>query len=325
MKMMTLYALITGYILDLIMGDPVWLPHPIRWIGKMIAIGEKFLRKISCKTKQSQFLCGMILTLGVVGISFVIPFFLLDWANRINPWFGFVLEAYMCSQILATKSLKLESMKVYTELQKGNLPEARKRLSWIVSRDTANLSSTQVIKGAVETVAENISDGVIAPMMYILIGGAPLGFLYKAINTLDSMTGYKNDKYLHFGKFAAKLDDAANYLPARISAYFMILAVVLTGYDVKNAWRIYRRDRHNHTSPNSAHTEAVCAGALNIQLAGNNYYFGKLVEKPTIGDEKRRIEREDIKRVIKLLFVTSFLGLMLGSGLRLIILTLVTV
>ncbi|NLI92680.1 MAG: cobalamin biosynthesis protein CobD [Peptococcaceae bacterium] len=315
---MTLYSLITGFILDLLIGDPLWLPHPIRFIGRLISVGERVLRKISCKTNPSQFLCGMILTFCVAGISFVIPFLLLDWAYGINTMLGFVFEALMCYQILATKSLKTESMKVYMELQKGNLPEARKRLSWIVSRDTANLSTAQVTKGAVETVAENISDGVIAPMTFILIGGAPLGFLYKAINTLDSMTGYKNDQYLYFGKFAARLDDIVNYIPARISAYLMILAVFFTGYDLKGALRIYRRDRHNHTSPNSAHAEAVCAGALHIQLAGNNYYFGKLVEKPTIGDDTRPIEAEDIKRANKLLYATSFLGLVLGSGIRLL-------
>jgi adenosylcobinamide-phosphate synthase len=320
--MTTIYALIAGYILDLMLGDPLWLPHPVRWIGKLIDQGEKLLRHISCRNERSQFLGGMILTILVVGVSLVIPLLLLALANRISPWLALALQSLMCYQIMATKSLKDESMKVYAELQKGNLAEARKRLSRIVSRDTMNLSVPQVTKGAVETVAENISDGVLAPMMYILLGGAPLGFGYKAINTLDSMIGYKNDRYLYFGKFAARLDDIANYLPARISACLMILAVYLTGNDGKNARRVYRRDRHKHHSPNSAHTEAVCAGALNIQLAGNNYYFGKLVEKPTLGDEGRPIEPEDIKRANQLLYVTSLLGIMLGSGIRLIILGL---
>lgn len=319
--MITLYALITGYILDLIIGDPPWLPHPVRWIGQLIEKGEWFLRKISCKTIRSQFICGLILTLFVVGISFIVPFYLILLAKSIHPLLTFTLEAVMCYQILATKSLKVESMKVYTELKNNNLAGARKKLSRIVGRDTENLDEAQVAKGAVETVAENLSDGVIAPLIFLLIGGAPLGFLYKAINTLDSMIGYKNDQYLYFGRFAAKLDDLANYLPARISAYLMLIAVFFTGYDLKAAIRIYQRDRHNHTSPNSAHTEAVCAGALNIQLAGSNYYFGKLVTKPTIGDSVRDIEAEDIRRANTLMVVTSLIGIVLGSCVRLIIIS----
>jgi adenosylcobinamide-phosphate synthase len=228
----------------------------------------------------------------------------------------------MCYQILATKSLKVESMSVYQALIGGDLPEARKKLSYIVSRDTEQLDELQVAKSTIETIAENTSDGVIAPILFIMIGGAPLGFLYKAINTLDSMIGYQNNCYLFFGRFAAKLDDAANIVPARAAAYLMILASFLAGYDAKNARKIYQRDKYKHLSPNSAHTEAVCAGALNILLAGDNYYFGKLVKKPTIGDDNRQIEAEDIKRTNRLLYLTSFLGLMLASGIRLAILQL---
>ncbi|AFV01774.1 Adenosylcobinamide-phosphate synthase [Dehalobacter sp. UNSWDHB] len=317
--MITLYALITGYILDLIFGDPSWLPHPVRWIGSLIAAGDKYLHRISCKTNRSQYWCGVLLTAFIVTITFLVPLGLLYLLKSISPLLGFIAEALMCYQILATKSLKAESMKVYDALQKNDIMEARYQLSWIVGRDTENLNSSQVAKGAVETVAENLSDGIIAPMIFILVGGAPLGFLYKAVNTLDSMIGYKNDKYLYFGRFAAKLDDVVNYLPARISAYLMLLAVFLTRYDFKNAFRIYRRDRHNHTSPNSAHTEAVCAGALNIQLAGSNHYFGKLVVKPTIGDPIREIEAEDIRRANKLMIATSLVGLILGSAVRAVI------
>lgn len=320
--MITLYALITGYILDLIIGDPRWLPHPIRLIGLIIDRGERLLRRVSCKTDRSSFFCGMLLTFMVVGITFSLTYAVLSLAKNLHPFLGFGLEALMCSQILATKSLKQESMKVYGALQAGNLPEARKLLSWIVSRDTGRFNEAQITRATVETVAENLSDGVIAPLIYMLLGGAPLGFFYKAINTLDSMVGYKNEKYLHFGKFAAKLDDAANYIPARISAFLMLLAVMFTGYHTREALRIYRRDRYKHTSPNSAHTEAVCAGALGIQLAGNNYYFGKLVEKPTIGDEKRPIEADDIKKANRLLYAASLLGLLLGSGVKYIILRL---
>ncbi|UWG95488.1 adenosylcobinamide-phosphate synthase CbiB [Dehalobacter sp. DCM] len=314
--MLTLLTLFTGYLLDLILGDPHWLPHPIRLIGRMISGGERVLRRLSCGSDRNQYVYGIILTVGVVGISFLVPLLLLMLLKSISPLLGFAAEAIMCYQILATRALRDESMKVYAELMKNDLAEARKKLSWIVGRDTENLNAPQVAKGAVETVAENLSDGVIAPMIFILFGGAPLGFLYKAINTLDSMIGYKNDKYLYFGRFAAKLDDVANYLPARISAYLMLAAVWLIRMDFPNALRIYRRDRHNHSSPNSAHTEAVCAGALNIQLAGSNYYFGKLVVKPTIGDPIRDIEAEDIPRANRLMITTSLVGLVIGSIVR---------
>lgn len=318
--MITIYALITGYILDLIIGDPEGIPHPVRYIGNMIAKGEKLLRQISCQTEKTKYLSGMVLTVVVVAVSFIIPYLILSYAGSFHPVLRYILETVMCYQILATKALKKESMRVFYDLEQEKLSEARISLSRIVGRDTENLSTAQVTKGAVETVAENVSDGVIAPMIFILIGGAPLGFLYKAINTLDSMIGYKNDKYLHFGMFAAKLDDLVNYIPARISAYLMIMATWLLRYDVQGAIRIYKRDRYNHTSPNSAHTEAVCAGALNIQLAGNNHYFGKLVTKPTIGDENREIEIADIRKANNLLYVTSLLGLILGVATRFLIL-----
>lgn len=318
--MITIYALITGYILDLMFGDPEGIPHPVRFIGNMIAKGEKLLRRISCQTERAKYLSGMVLTVVVVAISFIIPYMILSFAGSFHPVLRYILETVMCYQILATKALKKESMRVFYDLEQGKLPEARISLSRIVGRDTENLNTDQVTKGAVETVAENVSDGVIAPMIFILIGGAPLGFLYKAINTLDSMIGYKNDKYLNFGRFAAKLDDLVNYIPARISAYLMIMATWLLRYDIKEAIRIYRRDRHNHTSPNSAHTEAVCAGALNIQLGGSNYYFGKLILKPTIGDENREIEIDDIRKANHLLYTTSILGLILGIATRFLVL-----
>ncbi len=318
--MITIYALITGYILDLIFGDPEGIPHPVRYIGNMIAKGEKLLRQSSCQTDRSKYLSGIVLTVVVVAISFIIPYLILSFAGSFHPVLRYILETVMCYQILATKALKKESMRVFYDLEQEKLPEAKTSLSRIVGRDTENLNTAQVTKGAVETVAENVSDGIIAPMIFILIGGAPLGFLYKAINTLDSMIGYKNDKYLHFGRFAAKLDDLANYIPARISAYLMIISTGLLRYDVKGAIRTYKRDRYNHTSPNSAHTEAVCAGALNIQLAGENYYFGKLIMKPTIGDENREIEIDDIRRANNLLYVTSILGLILGVATRFLIL-----
>jgi adenosylcobinamide-phosphate synthase len=313
---MTTFAFLTGYTLDLLFGDPEGMPHPIRMMGYLIARGEKLLGGMRCRSEKAQYYAGVILTMSVVCMSFLTPLIILYFAGLVHPYLRFLFEAMMCYQILATKALRQESMKVYQSLQKGNLPEARMALSRIVGRDTENLSPAQVTKGALETVAENLSDGVIAPMFFIVVGGAPFGFLYKAVNTLDSMIGYKNERYLHFGRFAAKLDDWVNYIPARISAYLMLLAVWILRYDARKAFRIYQRDRHNHTSPNAAHTEAVCAGALGIQLAGNNFYFGKLVVKPTIGDETREVEVGDILKVNRILYMTSFLGLVTGVFIR---------
>lgn len=304
-------SLIVGYILDLIIGDPHGFFHPIKLIGNMISSIEKKLRT-RCKNKDEERRAGAILWIVVVGASFVVPYLLLELVSNINLILAIILESVMCYYILATKSLRDESIKVYKALKENNIVEARKYLSYIVGRDTENLNESSVAKGAVETVAENTSDGVIAPIIFILIGGAPLGFMYKAINTLDSMVGYKNEKYIDFGRFSAIADDVANYIPSRISAYLMIIASMIIGMDYKNAYKIYKRDRYNHLSPNSAQTESVCAGALNISLGGGNYYGGVLVSKPTIGDNDRYIETEDIKRANNLMYVTSFICMTLG-------------
>ena len=302
-------ALAIGFILDLIFGDPYWLPHPIRFIGNLISNGEKLIRGNKEKSAERQRVEGVILAVSVIVISTIIPIIILVAARMINKYLGLAIESFMCYQILATKGLKTESMKVYKKLAEEDLEGARYAVSMIVGRDTKALDEAGVAKAAVETVAENTSDGIIAPMIFMAIGGAPLGFLYKAINTLDSMIGYKNDKYLNFGRFAAKLDDIANYIPARISAYLMIFASFILGFNYKGAFNIYSRDKYNHASPNSAHTESVCAGALNVQLAGNAYYFGKLYEKPTIGDDLRPINYDDIKKANKLLYATAFICL----------------
>lgn len=302
-------ALAIGFILDLIFGDPYWLPHPIRFIGNLISNGEKLIRGNKEKSAERQRVEGVILAVSVIVISTIIPIIILVAARMINNYLALAIESFMCYQILATKGLKTESMKVYKKLAEEDLEGARYAVSMIVGRDTKALDEAGVAKAAVETVAENTSDGIIAPMIFMAIGGAPLGFLYKAINTLDSMIGYKNDKYLNFGRFAAKLDDIANFIPARISAYLMIFASFILGFNYKGAYKIYSRDKYNHASPNSAHTESVCAGALNVQLAGNAYYFGKLYEKPTIGDDLRPINYDDIKKANKLLYATAFICL----------------
>ncbi len=297
-------AFVAGFLLDLLLGDPYWLPHPIRLMGRLISALEKGLNK-----KERRALKGFILVFFVLCLTAVITFFLLAVSYRVHPVLGCVMESVMTYQILATKCLKKESMKVYERLVNGNLEEARYAVSMIVGRDTEQLDETGVIKAAVETVAENTSDGVIAPMLYLALGGPVLGFVYKAVNTMDSMIGYKNECYLCFGRTAARLDDFVNYLPSRISAFFMILAAFLAGrsFSGRQALRIYRRDRRNHASPNSAQTEAVCAGALGIRLAGDASYFGKVVSKPWIGDALRPIEMEDIKRANVLLYWTAFL------------------
>lgn len=319
----SLVALVMGYILDLIFGDPYWMPHPVRFIGNLISILEKVIRRFMPKTKRGEYIGGIILTVMVVSISMVIPLVIILMAKSINTYLALTVETFMCYQILATKSLKVESMKVYDELAKNDLPSARKAVSMIVGRDTKDLTFSGVAKAAVETVAENTSDGIIAPMIFIAIGGAPMGFFYKAINTMDSMVGYKNEKYMNFGRFAAKLDDVVNYLPARISAYQMILSSFFLRYDYKNAFNIYKRDRYNHESPNSAQTESVCAGALDVQLAGNAYYFGKLYEKPTIGDDIREINYDDIKKANRLLYCTSIISIVIISVIKITIILMV--
>ena len=300
----SMIALTIGFILDLIFGDPHWVPHPVCLIGSMIAQGENIIRRIMPKTETGELAGGVILAIVIIVISTAVPWTILWAAGKIHILLKIGLEALMCYQILSVKALRTERMKVYREL-----PGARKMVSMIVGRDTDNLNLEQVTKAAVETVAENTSDGTVAPLLFMAVGGAPFGFLYKAINTMDSMIGYKNDRYLFFGRFAAKLDDAVNYIPARISALLMVLASFLLKLDGRNAWRIFKRDRYNHASPNSAQTESVCAGALNIQLAGDAYYFGKLYQKKTIGDAVRPIAYSDIEQANRLLYGTAFLTL----------------
>ena len=306
---LSILAVVLGFVLDLLIGDPHWLYHPIRLVGALISALEKLLRGGFPKNKNGELTAGVFLLALTAGITTGCAWGLLYLAGRIHPWVRFALETVMCYQLLATKALKDETMKVYTALSQGDLKQARYAVSMVVGRDTEVLDETGVTKAAVETVAENASDGVIAPLLFLAIGGAPLGFFYKAVNTMDSMVGYKNDKYLYFGRAAARFDDVLNYIPARLSGALMSAAASFCGLDAGNAWKIFLRDRRNHSSPNSAHTEAAAAGALHIQLAGNAYYFGKLYEKPTIGDPDRPVEYEDIRRVNRLLYATAVLTL----------------
>lgn len=310
---MSLAAIVAGFILDLLFGDPHWLPHPICLIGNLIGFLERNLRKLLAPGKTALLLGGALMVVIVLVLAFAVPYAILTAAAQISPWFRFALETIMCYQIFATKCLRDESMKVYTALHNHDLADARVKLSWIVGRDTQNLDAEEVTKGAVETVAENTADGIIAPMFYMFLGGAPLAFLYKGINTMDSMVGYKNDKFLYFGRCAAKLDDLANLIPARITGLVMILASYFLNLNYRGAWKIFWRDRYNHLSPNSAMTESVTAGALDIQLGGDHFYFGKLVHKDTIGDNIRGVIPEDIIAANNLLYMTAVLSLLLFS------------
>lgn len=297
--------------MDLIFGDPHWLPHPICLIGNMIGFLERNLRKLLAPNPTALLAGGALMVIIVLVVSFAVPYYILHLAEAVSPWLRFGLETIMFYQIFATKCLRDESMKVFTALDNNDLADARVKLSWIVGRDTKNLSAEEVTKGAVETVAENTADGIIAPMLYMFLGGAPLAFLYKGINTMDSMVGYKNDKYLYFGRCAAKLDDLANLIPARIAGLVMIIAAFLVGLNGPGAWKIFWRDRYHHLSPNSAMTESVTAGALNIQLGGDHYYFGKLVHKETIGDDIRPVCPQDIMQANRLLYMTAVVSLIL--------------
>ncbi|MDO5156820.1 MAG: adenosylcobinamide-phosphate synthase CbiB [Eubacteriales bacterium] len=309
-------AFVAGFLLDLLLGDPHAFPHPIRLIGNIISKGEKLFYNKQNKLHAGKYLVGWAL-----GLTAALATGVLIGAYLVTPYLGILVETIMTYQILATKCLKDESMKVYHALDNDGLEAGRTAVSMIVGRDTDCLDEIGVTKAAVETIAENTSDGVIAPMLFLMLGGPILGFLYKAVNTMDSMVGYKNDKYLEFGRCAAKLDDVCNFVPSRVSAFLMIAASFLLGktFDGKGAYRIFKRDRFNHASPNSAQTEAVCAGALSIQLAGNASYFGKIHEKPYIGDAIRAIELQDIKRANQLLYATAWICFILCLGILCVI------
>jgi adenosylcobinamide-phosphate synthase len=314
-------AFAAGFVLDLMVGDPHGIPHPIVWIGKLIGrLDASLLGEIPAdkanpekRDKASENRKGLLLVLIVIMLTASITVVIMYAAYRISPIAGVIVEAILTCYLLAQTSLRRESMKVYRELKEGTLESARKAVSMIVGRDTQVLDETGVTKAAVETVAENFSDGVFAPMLYAAIGGPVLGLTYKAINTMDSMIGYNNDRYMWFGTAAAKLDDAVNYIPSRLSAMLLIAASAICGrsYDAGRAFRIWKRDRANNKSPNAAQTESAAAGSLGLQLAGDAQYFGRIVRKPFIGDKVREIEAYDIVRVNRLMTAASFIGFIL--------------
>ena len=314
--MLTLCAVAAGFLLDLLLGDPYWMPHPVRWMGTAIVRLEWLLRRLFPDTPRGRRAAGVVLAILLPLLAFGLSLGVLLLCGLVSPWLRFAVETFWCYQVVATKALRVESTKVRRELERGDLPAARRAVSMIVGRDTDCLTEEGVAKAAIETVAENSSDGVIAPLFYLAIGGAPLGLCYKAVNTLDSMVGYKNDKYLDFGRASAKLDDVWNFVPARLAALVTVLASFLCDLDGKNGWRIFRRDRKKSASPNSAQTESVYAGALGLQLLGDAVYFGKTVRKAPIGEPLRAIAPRDIARANRLLYVSAACFLVLSLAAR---------
>ena len=309
MKHELFYALLLGFLLDCLLGDPRTILHPVVLMGRLISWLEKGFRALFPKTKLGENLAGACIWIVTVAVSFLIPWGLLYLAGYLSPWLHLALQAVFCWQVLAAKSLRQESMKVYEALKTGTIDDARYAVSMIVGRDTQALDADAVTRAAVETVAENCSDGVIAPMLYFALGGGPLALAYKAVNTMDSMLGYVEPPYKNVGLVPARMDDVFNFLPARISGLLMLLAGGLLGLNFKNGWKIFLRDRYNHASPNSAQTESACAGLLGLRLAGDAYYHGVLHKKKYIGDALRPITPEDIPLSNRLMYATAILTL----------------
>ena len=314
--MLTVAAVVAGFLLDALLGDPRRIPHPIVAMGNAIAWLEPRLRAAFPDTPSGARRAGVVLVAVLCAGSFGATWCLIAVAGLVHPLLGFAVETWLCYQALAACELRRQSMGVVRELTREGLPAARRAVGMIVGRDTEALDERGVLKAAVETVAENTADGVVGPLVYLIVGGAPLGMLYKAVNTMDSMVGYKNERYLDFGRAAARVDDVLGFVPARLAALCMIAAAPAAGLSAKGAWRIWRRDRFNHASPNSAQTESAMAGALGVELAGSAVYFGKLVEKPTMGDATRPIEREDVRRANRLMVLASALSLVVLGGAR---------
>lgn len=306
------YSLLTATFIDFILGDPSWFPHPVIMMGHLIRFTEKKVRKIF----KNKILGGGLLWFIVVGSSFGLLFWMIRLAGKISPLLAFSLQTLLMWNCISTKCLAVEAEKVGSAVRTGDLALSRTRISYLVGRDTSELSFAEILRATVETVAENTVDGTIAPMFYAVLGGAPLMVAYKACNTLDSMVGYKNEDYIELGRASALIDDLVNFIPARLSIALISFSAPLVGLSGREAWRIGLRDRKNHLSPNSAHAEAAFAGALGVRLGGTNVYFGKKVEKPTIGEPIKRLEAEDISRSNRLLFATTITTLVFFLILR---------
>ena len=315
--MLILYAMLIGFALDLLFGDPAWLPHPVVWMGRFITGYERRVRPLFPKTPRGELWCGVLLAVSLPLLTFAIARGVCLLARRLHPAAELAVQSFWCAQALAARGLAAESGRVYEALRRGDLPGARKAVSRIVGRETERLDAEGVIKAATETVAENFCDGVAAPLLYMTLGGAPLALAFKAVSTMDSMVGYKTERYLYFGRAAARFDDAANYLPARISALFWIAAAALTGHDARGAFRVWRRDARKTSSPNAGQTESACAGSLGVQLSGPAWYFGTLYEKAPLGDASRPCVPEDILRANRMMLCASVLLFLFCAALRL--------
>jgi len=316
---MTLLAWGVAWLLDYWLGDPPHWPHPVRWIGNLINFMQRHIRQV-CKSERALKIGGGVLWLVVVGVTWGASWGVLHLASLVHPWFGWLAEVWMIYTVLAARCLSDAALDVYRALKHGTLAESREKLSWIVGRDTSQLERPQITRAVVETVAENSVDGVIAPLFFLLLGGAPLAMAYKAVNTLDSMVGYKTEKYRAIGYVSARLDDLANYFPARLSWLLLTIAAFCLRANPRQALRIGWRDRYQHSSPNCAWSEATVAGALGIRLGGPNTYFGERVEKPWMGDEQRGVAIDDITRTIQLMMLASLLALLLFAAMRALVL-----
>ncbi|MDF7681825.1 adenosylcobinamide-phosphate synthase CbiB [Enterobacteriaceae bacterium ESL0689] len=312
---MTLLAWCIGWILDFIIGDPQNWPHPVRWMGNLITLLQRIVRRY-CHSDTALRIGGGVMWLIVVGGSWAVASGVLLLARAINPWLAWVVEIWMIFTLLAGRSLAQAAQDVATPLRAGDISASRQKLSWIVGRDTSQLQADQINRAVVETVAENTVDGIIAPLFFLMLGGAPLAMAYKAVNTLDSMVGYKYEKYRAIGMVSARMDDVANYIPARLSGLLLVIAAFLCCQQGREALRIGWRDRYNHSSPNCGWAEAPVAGALGIRLGGPNYYFGECVQKPWMGDAQRAITIDDIPQTIRLMWVASLLALALFLMMR---------
>jgi adenosylcobinamide-phosphate synthase len=308
------WHLASAYVLDLLIGDPAFLPHPIRWIGRLIGRMETIFNDGRGSPFQQRF-AGFFFWLSVMTLVVSGTMALIGVLSHIHHFAGAVVMIWLTYATLATRSLHQESSSVARALRQGNLPLARERLSMIVSRDTSQLSEEQIVRALVETVSENISDGIVAPLFYLAIGGPILGLAYKAVNTMDSMVGYKNDRYLHFGWYAARADDAANLVPARLSGLLLVAAAACLRMDWRRAWKVMARDARRMKSPNAGFPEAAAAGALDVELGGTNVYFGTAVEKPRLGDPGRPLTLDVYREMVVLMYVTSLLAFVFSIAL----------
>ena len=303
--------IIIALVIDYILGDPYNYPHPVKYIGKLISFFDKNMRIVFKTPKMLKF-AGFLTVIITVSVSFFTAYFIIYSLKRINPILGYIAEIIIMWNCIALRCLDTEVMKIYNSLKERDIEKARKQISYLVSRDTESLDEKGIVKATFETATENITDGIISPILYIIIGGAPLGIAYKAINTIDSMIGYKNEKYADFGFFGAKLDDVVNFIPARLTGFAMVIFAFITGKDYKNGYRIMIRDHNKSKSPNAGWTESVVAGVLGIELSGPTVYFGKVVHKDTIGDNVNEINYEHIKTTTDFMYGATLVVLFMG-------------